>query len=383
MFPAIVLSGYTAALGIARSLAVMGVPVVLVYYDEKDFAGRSRRVRYCYHSPHPEHAEREFIDFLVSLGALFPGAVLFPAMDDALVAVSRYKALLEEHFRVACTDLDVTQRYVDKQATYAIAERCGIPAPRTLVLHSIQDVRAGVRELGLPCLIKPSESHLFTVRFGRKMVRIETLEQAETTYRKAEEAGLRVLLQELIPGDDTAVVNYNAYIGEGRALVEFTAPHVRNGPPGFGQPRVVVSRKVPGVIEPGRRMLQALGFSGYACTEFKQDPRDGKYKVLDVNGRHNLSTMLAVKCGINFPWLHYRHLTEGVEPGQMEYREGVYWIDLVRDVGFTAMHFTREKQPLMSYIRPYVKPHVFAIFDPRDLRPFVRRIFSYKRKKRA
>ena len=383
MIPAIVLSGYTAALGIVRSLAVMGVPVVLVYYGDHDFAGRSRRVSYCYHSPHPEHAEQEFIDFLVSLGTRFPGAVLFPSMDDNLVAVSRHKTLLERHFRVACTDLEVTQRYIDKQTTYEIAERCGIPAPRTLNLHSIEEVRAGVREIGFPCLVKPSESHLFTVCFGRKMVRAETLEQAEATYRKAEDAGLRVMLQELIPGDDTAVVNYNAYMGEGRVLVEFTAPHVRNGPPSFGQPRVVVSRKVPEVIEPGRRMLQALGFTGYACTEFKRDPRDGKYKVLDVNGRHNLSTMLAVKCGINFPWLHYRHLSEGVEPGPMEYREGVYWIDLVRDVAFTAMHFTTEKQSLMSYVRPYVKPHVFAIFDRSDLRPFVRRVFSYKRKKRA
>jgi D-aspartate ligase len=381
MKPAIVLSGYTAALGIVRSLAAMGVPVVLVYYGDHDFAGRSRYVHTCLRAPHPEKSEREFIDFLVECGKRFPGAVLFPALDDSLIAVSRHKALLEQYFRVACTEWEVTQRYIDKQITYALAERCGVPAPRTLNPHSLEEARSGARELGLPCLVKPCQGHLFTARFGRKMVRAETIGQVEETYKAAEGAGLKVMLQELIPGNDTDVVNYNAYVWEGKVLVEFTAPHVRNGPPWFGQPRVVVSRKVPDVIEPGRRMLGALGFSGYACTEFKRDPRDGKYKVLDVNGRHNLSTLLAVRCGINFPWLHYRHLGEGIEPQPMEFREGIYWIDLMRDVGFTAMYLTRERQPLASYFRPYISPHVFAIFDRKDLRPFLRRMFSYKKKK--
>ena len=44
------------------------------------------------------------------------------------------------------------------------------------------------------------------------------------------------MLQELIRGEDTDVVNYNAYAWEGKVLTEFTAIHVRNGPPSFGQP---------------------------------------------------------------------------------------------------------------------------------------------------
>ena len=383
MRPAIVLSGYTAALGVVRSLAAMGIPVVLVYYGDFDFAGRSRLVSASYLAPHPEQSEKEFIDFLLSLGPRYPGAVLFPALDDCLVAVSRHKALLEQHFRVACTDWEVTQRFIDKQVTYALAERCGVPAPRTVTPGTLQEALSGATEIGLPCLVKPCQSHLFTVRFGRKMVRAETPGEVEEVFKESTDAGLKVMLQELIPGDDTDVVNYNAYVWEGRVLAEFTAPHVRNGPPSFGQPRVVVSRRVPGVIEPGRRMLEALGFSGYACTEFKRDPRDGRYKVLDVNGRHNLSTMLAVRCGINFPWLHYRHLSDGIEPQPAEYREGVYWIDLVRDIGFTARYLTREHHSLATYLRPYLSPHVFAIFDRTDMKPFMRRILSHKSKKRG
>jgi D-aspartate ligase len=383
MRPAIVVSGHTAALGVVRSLGAMGVPIVLVHNGNHDFAGRSRFVSFCYRAPDPEQSEREFINFLLGCGARFPGAVLIPTTDDSLVAISRHKVRLEQHLRVACTDWEVTRKFIDKQVTYALAECCGVHAPRTLTPRSLEEARSGARDIGLPCLVKPCQSHLYYARFGRKMVRVDTLAQLEEIYRNATDAKLNVMLQELIPGDDTEVVNYNAYVWEGEFLAEFTAIHVRNGPPWFGPPRVVVSRRVPEVIESGRRMLRALGFSGFACTEFKWDARDGVYKVLDVNGRHNLSTLLAVRCGINFPWLHYRHLSEGIEPLALEFREEMYWIDLVRDIGFTARYLTRERHSLINYLRPYLRPHVFAIFDRSDIGPFLRRVVSYRTKKES
>jgi predicted ATP-grasp superfamily ATP-dependent carboligase len=129
-------------------------------------------------------------------------------------------------------------------------------------------------------------------------------------------------------------------------------------------------------------MLQELGFSGFSCIEFKRDARDGVYKILDVNGRHNLSTLLAVHCGINFPWLHYLHLTEGIAPQESGYREEIYWIDLVRDIGYTGIYLTREKCSMMDFVHPYLRSHVFAIFDRTDLGPFLRRVISYKARKK-
>lgn len=372
MRTAIVLSGQTTALGVVHALGIMGVPVVLVHYDDQDFAHRSRFVELSLRAPHPEHAEREFIDFLLDCAKRFPGAVLIPAADECLAAVSRHKEILDPHFRVACTAWEVTRRYIDKQFTYTLAENCGVPSPRTLLPTSLDEARAASCELGFPCLVKPCQSHLFYERFRRKMVRAESLAQVEEAFGMAEKAGLEVMLQEIIPGDDHEVVNYNSYVWEGKVLAEFTSVHVRNAPPWFGSPRVAVSRKVPGVIEPGRRLLRELGFNGYSCTEFKRDPRDDTYKLMEVNGRHNLSTLLAVRCGINFPWLHYRHLSEGIAPEAAEFREEIYWIDLFRDLGYTGMYLTRERQSLADYLRPYLRPHIFASLDRTDLGPFLR-----------
>jgi predicted ATP-grasp superfamily ATP-dependent carboligase len=205
------------------------------------------------------------------------------------------------------------------------------------------------------------------------MFQVHNLEHLRQIYQQATRHGLEVMLQEIIPGEDSLGANYNAYWWDGRPLVEFTAQKIRNGPPKWGSPRVVVSRFIPQVLEAGRSILQEMNFYGYTCTEFKQDPRDGIYKLMEVNGRHNLSTLLAVKYGINFPWLHYRHLVYDELPCATEYRIGTFWIDLIRDVGYSIKSFRQENISLAEYVRPYWHPHVFAVFDRGDLKPFIKR----------
>ena len=156
--------------------------------------------------------------------------------------------------------------------------------------------------------------------------------------------------------------------------MEFTARKVRSAPPDFGSPCVNVSELIPEVVEPGRAILGAMHFDGYACIEFKQDERDGIYRVIDINGRHNLSTMLAVRCGINFPWLHYQHLAEGVAPHAMDFMAGIYWIDILRDVSYSLPGLRSGRYRLGDLIKPYRRAHVFAILDVCDLAPFLKRI---------
>ena len=375
MKPAIVLATHTMGLGVIRALGIMDVPIVAVYYDRhKDMGYVSRYVEHQVHAPHPERAEDEFLDLLVECAPRFGGGLLIPVSDETLVTVSRHKDLLEHHYVVACTEWEITRRFVDKKHTYALAETGGVAAPKTLVPKSLEDVERYGKTIEYPCLVKPCQSHRFFAHFGRKMVRVEDLKQMLSTYQQAADAGMEVMLQEIIPGDDTHVVNYNSYFWSGEPLVEFTAQHLRKAPPELGSPCVAVSRQIPEVLEPGRRILQAIDFYGYSCTEFKKDPRDGVYKLMEVNGRHNLSGLLAVRCGVNFPWFHYKHLVQGEPPSAVAYRSGVYWIDITRDATHSVRCLGRHPCSPIRYVQPYLKPHVFAVFDLKDPKPFVKRL---------
>jgi D-aspartate ligase len=373
MKPAIVLSSGVIGLGTIRALGTMGVPVIVVYYDKQDMGHVSRYVKEKIFAPPPEEFEGQFVDLLIESASRFGGSLLVPASDATLVTASRHKSLLERYYTVACTEWEITEQFIDKKHTYALAEAIGVPAPKTMVPRSAEDVERYGQTIQYPCLVKPCQSHRYYALFKEKLVRVENLAQMLSAYQRAACAGLEVMLQELIPGDDTNGVNYNSYFWNGQPLVEFTAEKVRNAPPEFGSPCVAMSKDIPEVSEPGRKILQAMGFYGYSCTEFKKDARDGVYKLMEVNGRHNLSSLLAVHCGINFPWMHYKHLTQGDLPSANGYRSGIYWIDFTRDVGSSIKYHSKKRFSLAQYSRPYLRRHVFAVFDWKDPRPAVKR----------
>src|SRR5262245_20492808 len=287
--PVLVVGAATAGLGVVRSLGRRGVPVIVLHYKASDFAHLSRYATARVQVPPPDRDEAAFISAVLELKAS-NGALIVPTADEAVVAVSRNRDVLARHFNVASTPWDVTAQFIEKRRTYELAAAVGVPCPRSVAPASREDAEQYAATAAFPCLVKPSRGDRFVARFGTKMFRVTNAAELLESYDRAVGAGCDVVLQEFIPGADEDGVNYNSYWVDGQPAVEFTAAKIRGGPPRLGSPRVLVSRRVPEVIEPGRAILRALGFSGYACTEFKRDARDGRFKLMEVNGRHNLST---------------------------------------------------------------------------------------------
>ena len=380
MKPAIILSTHTMGLGVIRALGMKGVPIIALYYDNADMGYVSKYVEESIKAPHPGDFGDQFIELLIEIAPRFDRGLLIPSDDLTLATVSKYKNLLVHHYIVACTDWQVTEKLIDKKHTYTLADAIGVPAPRTMVPHSKEDIERYHQMIEYPCLIKPCRSQRYFDLFGVKMVEVNNFDQMLANFEHAAHHGLEVLLQEIIPGDDSQGVNYNSYFWDGVPHVEFTAQQIRNAPPEFGSPRVVVSKQIPEVLELGRKILKAMGFYGYSCTEFKKDARDGSYKLMEVNGRHNRSGLLAVRCGMNFPWIQYKHLVMDTLPSTKDFQSGVFWIDITRDLIYSITSRNKEKDKQISYFQPYRQPHVFAVFDLSDPKPFIHRCMDIIRK---
>lgn len=376
LMPAIIITSHTMGLGVIRSLGIMGVPLYVFYYDKNDMGYVSKYVREAIYCPHPEKNESEFVKILLEYGKQLGGSLLMPVDDASLSVVSKNKAQLAKNYKVACPDWKTTVKYIDKKYTYELADKIGVPCPKTIVPHNLAEVHGYSRDTRYPCIVKPCESHKYYELFQKKMTIVSTPEEMIDAYRVAADAGIEVMIQEYIPGGDTNGVNYNSYIHEDKTAVDFTAEKVRYSPPGIGVPRVVVSKHVPEVIDSGRRILKAMGYHGYSCTEFKKDPRDGVYKLMEINGRHNRSTLLAVRCGINFPWIEYAYFFDREITYNHHPEDGVYWIDELRDIIHSVKYFREERYSFKQYIQPYLKPHIFAILDLKDPKPFLKRIYD-------
>ena len=373
MKPVIIISSHTAGLGVIRALGRVGVPIVALYYQKNDMGYVSKYVTEAIPVPHPEDHENEFVKALTACGKRYPGSLMIPTDDASLGTVSRHKDVLELHNKISCPGWDIVQHLIDKRFTYKIAEENGIPIPLTLFPRSINDVENLKSDFSYPFIVKPSLSHRYFCILERKMTLVHNRNELLAEYKKATSLDLEIMLQEYIPGNESSNVNYCSYFWDGRSLVEFTARKVRQAPPFFGVPCVLLSENIPEIIYPSREILRALGYSGYSCIEFKRDERDGIYKLLDVNGRMNLSILHSMKCGINFPWLTYNHLINGELPKTRTFEENTYWIDMTKDVMNYLQVFKQNRKSVRGMLIPYFKPKAFAIFDLRDIRPFMKR----------
>ena len=374
--PALVLSTDTTGLGVIRALGGAGVPVVAVHYTDNHIGQVSRYVTASFRTPRPLREEEAFVQALLDRAGRFEGGLLVPASDSSLVAVARHREALAERYVVAAPAWDVVGSFIDKPRTYALAAAAGVAVPETLVPRSEEEAIAYADRATYPCLVKPSVGHLYLARFRTKMVFAPDRDRLLEAYRRATDAGLEVMLQEWIPGPDDAGANYNAYRWDGSSI-EFTAKKIRNAPPTIGSPCVVRSERVEGVLEPGRATLAALGLEGFACTEFKRDTRDGVWKLMEVNGRHNLSSVLAVRCGINFPLLQYRHLIDGAAPAAADAEAGRYWVDVLRDLRLARRTIARDG--FGAFFRPYAGPTVYAVPDRHDPKPIGLQVFARAR----
>jgi D-aspartate ligase len=284
----IVASAGRQGLAVTRGLGERGVPVIVAHWDDDDLASVSRYATEAIRLPAPEVEGEAFVEHLLSLADRLPGAHVVPTTDGAVKDIARRRPELERRLLVDCPSWEVAERFIDKRHTYDIAAQLGVPIPRTLVPEGPKDLAPYAAEVDFPCIVKPRESHLWSARLGGKYAVVNSPPEMKAAYARASEVGLEVMIQELIPGPDRHAVNYNAYRASTGVLAECTARKIRQGPPRSGLPRVVLGADVPEIVEPGRRLLEGLSYEGFACTEFKFDARDGRYKLLEVNGRHNL-----------------------------------------------------------------------------------------------
>lgn len=370
MKPAIVIGSRTQGLAVIRALGARGVPVVVLRYHHQDMGYGSRWVQEIIDCPHPEREPEGFLAVLKQISTRFSGALLVPPSDLSVAALAEHKEDLSQlGYVVAAPDWDIVRTCLDKSATYAFARAHGVSAPATVLINQPADLERFGIEIGFPGVLKPTVSHRYKAVFGRKWTRVDSMDQALTHYRAARAAGLEMVVQELIPGDELCGANYNAYFWDDGACVEMTAAKIRNSPAETGSPSVVVSRKIPELADAGRRLLSALRYRGFANVEFKRDPRDGEYKLIEINARHNLSSMLAIRCGVSFPWLEYQHRMCGVPPTMCDYEQDVYWIDITRDLKSCLSYLRRGDYSVRRFIEPYLSRPVFAVASRRDPRP--------------
>jgi D-aspartate ligase len=368
--PAYVTGSGKSGLGVIRALGIKGVPVINISYSKYDIGYTSKYASAKYFSPSPED-ESAFIIFLKDISAKHSKGVIIPSDEKSFITISKYKNDLEESFFVPVTDWSITQRIIDNYESLNIAESAGVPSPRTFLPADLDQAEWFLNETGYPAYMKPVSGYLLHDVFKTNTILIANFNQLKNVFTIADKFGRKVMLQEYIPGDIAVI--YDSYYTGSEPLLEFTTEKKRRAAFVEESPRVLLSRYVPSVFEPARRVIKHLGYQGYSSIEFKKDSRSGVYKFLKFSGSFSHSVSLAVSCGINFPLSTYIYVSKGIPPVECShFKEGVYWIDPAVDLSETFRNFRKENISIKNFIDPYLHKKVLAVPSLRDPLPLIK-----------
>jgi D-aspartate ligase len=368
---ALVLGADYRGLGVVRSLGRRGVPVWVLRAPGEPLASMSR---YAQRSvPWPSGDEASRVAFLCSLAEDegLQGWALIPTADETAALVGRHHAALARHFTHTSPPWDIVRWAYDKRRSNALAERVGVPVPRTCYPSTAEE--AATVDVSFPAVLKPAVKESPNRLTVAKAWRVD--DRDELVHRYAEACTLvdpaTLMVQELVPGGGESQFSFAALCVDGEPLASLTARRTRQYPADFGRASTFVETvDCPDIVEPSLRMLREIGFTGLIETEFKRDPRDGVLKLLDMNPRVWGWLTLCGRAGVDFPYLLWLHVC-GEQVPAAHARPGVGWLRVSTDTPTAVKELLARRLPLREYLRSLRRPRESAIFAWDDPRPGV------------
>ena len=295
-----------------------------------------RRVTY----PPPRAPER-FIPYLRALAAREGIDVILPIGDRCVSVVSAHRDALGKRVRVPVADWDAMQVAASKARTVDLARRLGISVPRTYA--SMGEVER------YPVVVKACE--------GSGWVRyVNRPEEFPVT------AGAETIIQEYVPGEARAMF---ALYDRGTAMAVFQHRRLREFPATGGASTAAESIHDPVLTDLGLRLLDALHWHGVAMVEFKWNPVDGRYTLMEINPKFWGSLDLAVAAGVEFPWLAVRLAMGEPIPRLFEYPVGVRFQWIFDDL----LHVAARPSDVGTFLRDVGNPVVHSDLWWHDLKP--------------
>jgi predicted ATP-grasp superfamily ATP-dependent carboligase len=286
----------------------------------------------------PDNSPEGYIQDLLKLVAGGDFDVLLPFTDNGMSSISYGKEKLSNFVRIPVADYPKFLQAHDKLDAVRLAHRLDVPTPATFHPLSREGLFALKEQLPFPCLVKARQS----VGIGEAIRFATNFDELVTGYDEISNQPSTPpindytypIIQEYVPGQiHDAMFMY--WHGECKAAA--TQVRLVSYPISGGTAVVNQTTHNPHLRDMGQRLLDTLDWHGPALVEFRLDPRDGKYKLLEINTKFWGSLALSMVAGINFSRMACELACyDEVEP-DFNYRVGVTYRWLFPDELFTLV----------------------------------------------
>ena len=261
---------------------------------------------------------------LRAIAELHPGTtrVLLGSADWLVRTIVENRAQLEDLYTIPYVDVATLDKVTDKVLFGELCAELGIDHPATVV----HDVQAGgtpdTSALRFPVIAKAADTaayHLVEFPGKKKVFTVDTPAELADLLGRVRASGYqgRFVVQDLIPGDDSGMRILTCY-SDAAGKVRFSAfGHVlleEHTPGALGNPAGIITGHDEQIVAQAVRLLEHLGWTGYANFDLKYDPRDGRTVFFELNPRLGRSNFYITAGGRNTAELYVREHVQGLDP---------------------------------------------------------------------
>jgi len=269
--------------------------------------------------------------------------MILPFGDSAYYAVVTHGAELSKVTRLLVPGLDAFFIAHDKQKTVDFCRKIGVPVPQSFANYSDEDIPAIANAIRYPAVVKARsgtgvEKGLRYANHKQELIRMV----GEISSFQSNKDGIEYqspIIQEYIPGfiHDACILAQ-----DGKLVQALTQVRKLMYPIYGGVGAINVTTHNPILVNQARKLVETLGWNGPAQIEFKFDPRDQTYKLIEINPKLWGTLDLSIKVGVNFPkMIRDILLGEKVET-ERSYPENVRGIFVFHQAMYSAVQLIRE-----------------------------------------
>ena len=368
-------------LGVVRGFGRRNIPVVYIDLEEQSIARHSKYIHKRLKCLGLMVSDDNFINLLLNLGEKSNNKMaIIPTGDLDALAISKYKKELEQFYHIPIPEYNIAKNMVNKNNFYKLLEKLNVDYPNTLIPKNLDELEFLKSKMPFPYIIKPSNSILFQDEFAQKCFVLNSQQEFRKAIEKLKNKNLDVMIQEIIPGNDIYAISMY-FNKDSKPLAICGYDKLRHFPPDFGNGSFCKTawRSVP--IDIAVQLLTSIGYHGIAEPEFKKDPRDGKYKLLEINVRTSLQNRLPAGSGHDIEYIAYLDVTRQ-NIGDLSLPDsGIEWVHDPYDFLSCLRQIKDSRLEIKDMLKSFKgkKIHsVVAIDDPIPL--FIHMIGMFRRK---
>ncbi|HRA51743.1 carboxylate--amine ligase [Actinotalea sp.] len=248
--------------------------------------------------------------------------ILLGSADWLVRTIVENRDRLEDLYVVPYVQRDVLDRVTDKESFGRLCGELGLGHPATVVHDVGSDTMPDTSTLRFPVIAKTGDTAAYhRVEFpGKKKVfTVGSPAELHALLGRVKASGYRApfIIQDLIPGDDSGMRILTCYCDRtgrmrfasyGQVLLE------EHTPGALGNPAGIVTGGDGEIVEQARRLLEHIGWTGWANFDLKADPRDGRTVFFELNPRLGRSNFYITAAGRNTAEPYVREYLEGLSP---------------------------------------------------------------------